>query len=106
VKIALEGFQDAICEGNLQAIHLLEWLGLAEKTNVDTIMFAIRNAGGNKKATVDHFMKQALETMLPKELWKIRRGLLDIRDIAALNGDEEQLEFVKEILETSLWPST
>jgi hypothetical protein len=95
--VALEGLKTAIITGNTRAIHLLEWYGLMDKLDVETLLWTFRNAGGDKIAIVNQILRignfSYLSTNL-KDLRKVQRELSDMEDEAELEGDQAKLEFV------------
>lgn len=98
--MALEGLKTAISTGNTSAIHLLEWYGLFDKLDIDTLLWTFRNAGGDKIATVNQILRignfSYISTKL-KDLRKMQRELSDMEDEAQQEGDGAKLDFVKEI---------
>lgn len=99
--MAGEGLQRAIITGHTTAIHLLEWAGLIELLDVQTLIWSFRNAGGDKNATVNHILKIGLSQVPTRDIGKIRRELADMQNEAEQEGDKAKLKFVKEIKEYS-----
>ena len=101
--MALEGLKIAITTGNTKAIHLLEWYGLVEELDVETLLWTFRNAGGDRIATVNQILRLGnfshLSTKL-KDLRKVQRELSDIEDEALLERNQAKLDFVTEIKQT------
>jgi hypothetical protein len=102
--VALEGLKTAITTGNIKAIHLLEWYGLIEKLDIETLLWTFRNAGGDNIATVNQILRigfSYISTNL-KDLRKVQRELSDMQDEAEQDGDQDQLDFVKGVKELFL----
>jgi hypothetical protein len=94
--VALEGLKTAITRGDIRAIHLLEWAGLIEKLDIETLTWTFRNAGGDKIATVNQVMRLA-NFRSEKDSRRIQRELADMRDEAEREGDQTKFDFVQEI---------
>jgi hypothetical protein len=99
--VAREGLQRAIITGNTTAIHLLEWAGLIEELDFQTLIWSFRNAGGDKNATVNHILRIGLSQLPTRDIEKIERGLADMQNEAEQEGDQAKLRFVKRIKEYS-----
>lgn len=98
--MALEGLKTAITTGNTKAVHLLQWYGLMEKLDVETLLWTFRNAGGDKIATVNQILRIGNFSNLSaklKDLRKVQRELSDMEDEFLYEGDQTKLDFVKEI---------
>ncbi|PMD27778.1 hypothetical protein NA56DRAFT_640553 [Hyaloscypha hepaticicola] len=100
-EVAREGLQRAIITGNTTAIHLLEWAGLIEELDFQTLIWSFRNAGGDKNATVNHILRIGLSQLPTRDIEKIGRGLADMQNEAEHEGDQAKLRFVKGIKEYS-----
>ncbi len=96
--MALEGLRTAISSGDIRAIHLLEWVGLLEKLNVDTLLWALRNAGGDKLATVNHILRLGFTVMSDRDGRRVQKELAELRDEAEQEGDQEKFDFVRDVL--------
>ena len=99
--MAREGLQRAIVTGHTTAIHLLEWAGLIEELDVQTLIWTFRNAGGDKNATVNHILRIGLSQVPTRDIGKIKRELADMQNEAEQEGDQAKLRFVKGIKEYS-----
>jgi hypothetical protein len=93
------GLKNATVAGDTRVIHLLAWAGLISKLDIDTLLWAFRNSGGDKIATVNQLLRIASGTvMTDTELIRFEKELGGMRDEAEQEGDEEKRGFVKEIL--------
>jgi len=104
--VALSGLKTAISVGDIRAIHLLEWAGLLEKLDVDTITWAFRNAGGDKLATVNQLLRLGFTTMSDRDSRRIQWELAGMRDEAEVEDDQEKLNFVREIVNSQTLQGT
>jgi len=64
---------------------------------MDTVIWALDNAGGNKKAVVTHLLRLGFVFMTDHEARKLGRGLSRMRDEAAQEHDMEKMEFFHSI---------
>ena len=94
------GLKNAIAAGDTRVIHLLEWAGLIGKLDPDTLLWAFRNAGGDKIAIVNQLLRIGFTAMSNKDTTIVQKGLAEMRDEAEQEGDDEKREFVKEILDS------
>lgn len=93
------GLKNAIVAGDTRVIHLLAWAGLISMLDTDTFLWAFRNSGGDKIATVNQLLRIAPGTvMTDAELTIFEKELGEMRDEAEQEDDEEKRGFVKEIL--------
>jgi hypothetical protein len=99
--VALSGLKTAICGGDVRAIHLLEWAGLIEKLDIDTLTWALHNAGGNKLAVINQLLRLGFTALWDLDARQLGRALADIRDEAVAESDQEKLDFVKAILNSA-----
>jgi hypothetical protein len=91
--------KNAITVGDLRVIHLLLWVGLAEKIDLELVIHAISNAGGDKFAVLEtllHFLKG----LTHKEANNFWRATDKFRIRAELQGNEDDIAFINK-LETS-----
>ena len=93
------GLKNAIVAGDIRVIHLLAWAGLITKLNIDTLIWAFRNSGGDKIATVNQLLRIG-SAAVDLNLTRIQKELGEMRDEAEYEGDEEKYRFVKELLES------
>jgi hypothetical protein len=102
--VALEGLKTAITRGDIRAIHLLEWAGLIEKFDIETLTWAFRNAGGDKIATVNQILRLGFAIDADRHCRIINRELADIRHEAEVKGDQATIDFVDDIKNSeTLW---
>jgi uncharacterized protein with HEPN domain len=97
------GLRNAIVAGDTRVIHLLEWAGLISKFDIDTLLWAFRNSGGDKIATVNQLLRiGSAAGMMNKDtnLTRVQKELGEMRDEAEHEGDEEKHGFVKELLDS------
>ena len=89
-QAALLGLRTAISGGDLRAIHLLLWAGLREKLDVETVIWAVRNAGGNRVNVAEDLMTPWLiYCIVPiRDLMKFSRALSEIKDQAEVEFDQ------------------
>ena len=99
--MALSGLKTAISAGDVRAIHLLEWAGLIEKLDIDTMIWALHNAGGNKLAVINQLLRLGFTALWDLDARRLGRALADIRDEAVAESDQEKLDFVKAILNSA-----
>jgi hypothetical protein len=98
-EVALEGLKNAIGIGDTRAIHLLEWYGLIEKLDIETLLWSIRNAGGDRIATVNQLLRLGFSNISSelRNARKIQRLLSDMEDEGKQDGDAEKLDFVNQL---------
>jgi hypothetical protein len=97
------GLKNAIAAGDTRVIHLLEWAGLISKLDIDTLLWAFRNSGGDKIATVNQLLRIGSSMGTWNEdtnLTRVQKELGEMRDEAEYEGDDEKRGFVKEILDS------
>jgi hypothetical protein len=92
------GLKNAIATGDTRAIHLLAWAGLISKLDTDMLLWAFRNAGGDKIATVNQLLRIGFTIMSNKDITRVQKELGEMRDEAEQEGDDEKRGFVQEIL--------
>ncbi|KAE8440571.1 hypothetical protein EG329_007229 [Mollisiaceae sp. DMI_Dod_QoI] len=97
-EVGLEGLKKAIIFGDVRAIHLLVWAGMLEKLDVDLLIWAFRNAGGDKVAVINQLLRLNFSVMKDREARKIDKELSEIMDEAKQDGDQEKYEVAKRIL--------
>jgi hypothetical protein len=100
-KAAMLGLQTAVTEGDLRVIHLLHWAGLWERVDIETLVWAIKNASKDRLNVLDEitrlwFEKHAMEI---QEQFPIDKALAEMQDHAVAESDEETLSFVKAVKE-------
>jgi hypothetical protein len=95
--VAISGLRTAISTGDTRAIHLLHWAGLIEKLDTDTLIWALKNAGGGKQAVINHILRLGFNILSDPDARKLGRALADLRDEAVEESDQEKLEFVKAV---------
>jgi len=93
------GLKNAIIAGDTRVIHLLAWAGLISKLDIDTFLWAFRNSGGDKIATVNQLLRIG-STTVDTNLTRVQKELGEMRDEAEHEGDEEKHGFVKELLDS------
>ncbi|KAE9380193.1 hypothetical protein N431DRAFT_432477 [Stipitochalara longipes BDJ] len=98
-EAALEGLKTAITTGDTRAIHLLEWYGLIEKLDIETLLWTFRNAGGEKIATANQILRLGFSNISSnlKNARKVQRLLSDMEDEAEQEGDQGKLDFVNQL---------
>ena len=87
------GLRTAIIVGDIRAIHLLHWAGLIEKLDMDTLVWALRNAGGDKQAVINHLLRIGFSILSDPDARKLGRTLSHLRDEAVEEDDEDKLQF-------------
>ena len=58
---------------------------------MDTLIFAIRNAGGDKQAVVNHILRVGFSILSDPDARKLGRALAHLRDEAKEEADQEKL---------------
>jgi len=98
-EVALEGLKNAVAIGDTRVIHLLEWYGLIEKLDIETLLWSIRNAGGDRIATVNQLLRLGFSNISSelRNARKIQRLLSDMEDEGKQDGDAEKLDFVNQL---------
>lgn len=97
----MEGLRTAISTGNVETIHLLVWSGLIEKLDVELLCWAFRNAGGGVEGrvkTVNQLLRLGFTVLGARERGRVERELMELRDEGVMEGDEEKVSFVKEVV--------
>ena len=97
-EMALEGLKKAITFGDIRAIHLLVWTGVIEKLDVNLLVWAFRNAGGDKIAVINQLLRLNFGVMRDKVSRRIDKELAGMLDEARQEDDEEKLELVEGII--------
>jgi hypothetical protein len=97
-EMALEGLKKAITFGDIRAIHLLAWTGVVEKLDVNLLVWAFRNAGGDKIAVITQLLRLNFGVMQDKEARRIEKELADMMEEARQEDDDERLELVEAIM--------
>ena len=98
--MALSGLNNAISTGDRRAIHLLVWAGLRERLDIDILIWALRNAGGDKYAVIKQllvFLSSCTSGFSHRETNKLFRELAEIRGEAEKERSSENLAFVKDV---------
>ena len=98
------GLRNAISVGDTRVIHLLFWAGLRDTIGDHTIIYALRHAGGNKIQVVNHILMHA--SMRPANKTKITpyavpQEIGDIKDEAQKEKDQEKLDFMDAVTEST-----
>ncbi|CZR51543.1 uncharacterized protein PAC_01420 [Phialocephala subalpina] len=97
-EVGLEGMKKAILFGDIRAIHLLAWTGIIEKLDVDLLIWAFRNAGGDKLAVINQLLRLNFSTIPDRVSRKLDKELADLMEEARQDGDDEKHELVMRIL--------
>ncbi len=71
---------------------------MLEKLDVDLLIWAFRNAGGDKVAVINQLLRLNFSVMKDREARKIDKELSEIMDEAKQDGDQEKYEVAKRIL--------
>lgn len=96
-----EGLRNAISAGDVRVIHLLLEAQPGRKLeSLDTLIYALRNAGGNKVQVVSFIMMVVADNV--REDWPdiIDFEMNDLRSKAIRERNRKELEFIDAILET------
>jgi hypothetical protein len=93
----MSGLQTAILEGNIPAVHLLHWAGLIKKLDINTLIFALRNSGGDKLPVVNHILRLGFNILSDPDARKLGRALAELRDEAVHESDQEKLQLVHSV---------
>jgi hypothetical protein len=92
VQVALLGLKNAIMAGDLRVIHLLEWAGLYGKPDVEFLIWAAHNAGGDKVT----IMKRLLHgNFSDTEVIKFYSAMDQLRSKAERESDTLTLDLIK-----------
>jgi hypothetical protein len=78
------------------------WAGLRERLETDTIIWALRNSGGDKGAVTKQllsFLSFYNHEFSPRETNKLLKELAELRDEAEQEPDPDKLAFVKAVEE-------
>jgi hypothetical protein len=70
---------------------------LYRKFDFETLIWAFRNAGGDKIITVNQILRLGFSNTDEKTYRKIQRALTDVLDEAEQEGDRAMFEIFKEI---------
>jgi hypothetical protein len=84
-------------DGNIRAIHLLQWAGLFQRLDMDMLIWAIQNAGGHKVAVVNHLLRIGFSILSDPDARKLGRALSSLRDDAIAEDDQEKLDYFRDI---------
>ena len=100
--MALEGFQKAISTGNLPVMFLLIWAGLCYKVDIDLVIWAFRNGGGDKIATVSQLLRMdgSVSGYSAMDRGKFLLAARAMIEEAREEGDQAMLDFLEEIKHT------
>lgn len=93
----MTGLRTAILEGDIRAIHLLQWAGLDKRLDMDVMIWAIENAQDNKIAVVNQLLRIGFSVISDSEARVLGRALSWLRDEAVQEKDEAKLEFFNSI---------
>jgi hypothetical protein len=100
--VSSEGLQKAISVGDVRVIHLLLEAQPGRKLDsLGTLIYALRNAGGNKVQVVSYIMMAVADNV--REDWHadiIDSEMDALRSKAMRERNREELEFIDAILET------
>lgn len=80
-------------DGDIRAIHLLQWAGMVTHLEIETVVWALQHAGGNRGAVVTHLLRLIFHELTDSEARKLGRALSSLRDDAVQDGDQAKLEF-------------
>ncbi|KAF8859383.1 hypothetical protein BDZ45DRAFT_673336 [Acephala macrosclerotiorum] len=97
-EVGLDGLKKAILFGDIRAIHILAWTGIIEKLNVELLIWAFRNAGGDKVAVINQLLRLNFSTIPDREARKLDTELAELMEEAHQDGDDEKHELVMSIL--------
>ena len=76
------------------------WAGLRERFELDTLIWALRNAGGDKTAVITQlisFLSLRISGLSHRETNRLFKELAEIRDEAEQSHNLNQLAFVKDV---------
>ena len=60
---------------------------------MDTLVWALQNAGGNKQAVVNHLLRIGFSILSDPDARKLGRALSSLRDEAVEEEDQDKLAF-------------
>ena len=89
-------------DGDIRAVHLLHWAGMQGRLEMDTVVWALRNAGGNKKAVITHLLRLGFAVMSDPDARKLGRALSNMRDEAMQQDDEETMELFQFVRQSTI----
>lgn len=84
-------------DGDIRAIHLLQWAGLSEKLDMETLIWALKYSGGNRVAVINQLLRIGFVVLSDPDARTLGRALSELRDNAIEERDREKLEFFEAI---------
>ena len=95
------GLKKAVIDGELRVIHLLFWAGLHESVDIETIVWVIHNAGGNKVTVAMLVISLWLErhTIDLHEQSLLEMALAEVKEKGLAESDMEKVDMVAYVLE-------
>ncbi|KUJ23528.1 uncharacterized protein LY89DRAFT_635836 [Mollisia scopiformis] len=96
-EVGLEGLKKAITFGDSRAIVILVWVGMKVELNVNLMVYALRNAGGDKFAVITQLWMLNFPSVNNKGARIIEKEIADMMDEAQQEGDNEKYDLAVKI---------
>jgi hypothetical protein len=87
-------------------VHLLEWAGLATRPDTDTLLWALRHAGGTKTAIIHQLLRTNFGNgmmLTDKDIRRVYKEVHTMRDEAQKDNDIQKLAFVEDLLSSEVY---
>lgn len=68
-----------------------------EKLDTDTLIWAIRNAGGNRISVVNHILRLGFSVLSDRDARRLGNVLREVRDEAKFESNGEKMQFFEQV---------